>query len=66
MPLWHGSCALPSSVTTLVTEERRKRHRLFFRMLSFGDLSHLYVHGEVPAFAARFCEVYENENERHD
>ena len=65
MPLWHGSCALPSSVTTLVTEERRKGIASF-RMLSFGDLSHLYVHGEVPAFAARFCEVYENENERHD
>ena len=65
MPLWHGSCALPSSVTTLVTEERRKGIASF-RMLSFGDLSHLYVHGEVPAFAARFCEVYENENQRHD
>ena len=65
MPLWHGACALPSSVTTLVTEERRKGIASF-RMLSFGDLSHLYVHGERPAFAARFCEVYENENERHD
>ena len=52
-------------MTTLVTEERRKGIASF-RMLSFGDLSHLYVHGEVPAFAARFCEVYENENERHD
>ena len=48
-----------------LTEERRKGIASF-RMLSFGDLSHLYVHGEVPAFAARFCEVYENENERHD
>ena len=65
MPLWHGTCALPSSVTTLVTEERRKGIASF-RMLSFGDLSHLYVHGEAPAFAARFCEVYENENQRHD
>lgn len=65
MPLWHGACALPSSVTTLVTEERRKGIASF-RMLSFGDLSHLYVHGEVPAFAARFCEVYENEDQRHD
>ena len=65
MPLWHGACALPSSVTTLVTEERRKGIASF-RMLSFGDLSHLYVHGEVPAFAARFCEVYENKDQRHD
>ena len=65
MPLWQGACALPSSVTTLVTEERRKGIASF-RMLSFGDLSHLYVHGEVPAFAARFCEVYENKDQRHD
>lgn len=65
MPLWHGMCAAPSSVTTLVTEERRKGIALF-RMSSFGDISHLYEHGEEPAFAARFCECFENEDERHD
>ena len=65
MLLWHGTCAAPSSVTTVVTEERRKGIA-YFRMSSYGDISHLYVHGEPPAFMARFCECYENENERHD
>ena len=64
MPLWHHFCALPSSVTTLVTEEREKGIAVF-RCLSFGDLSHLYAHGEEPSFAARFCEVYSNEDQRH-
>jgi probable phosphoglycerate mutase len=58
-------CAAPSSVTTVVTEERRKGVASF-RMSSFGDISHLYAGGEEPAFAARFCECYDNEDERHD
>lgn len=65
MPLWHGTCAAPTSVTTVVTEERRKGIASF-RMSAFGDISHLYVANEPPAFAARFCECYENEEERHD
>ena len=65
MVLWHGTCAAPSSVTTLVTEERRPGIA-YFRMSSFGDISHLYVKDEPPAFAARFCECYDNEDERHD
>lgn len=65
MVLWHGTCAAPSSVTTVATEERREGIALF-RMLSFGDISHLYVHGQEPAFAARFCESYGNREERHD
>lgn len=65
MVLWHGMCAAPTSVTTLVTEERRKGIASF-RMSSFGDISHLYVHDEPPAFAARFSEVYEDENGRLD
>ena len=36
------------------------------RMCSFGDISHLYAGGEEPAFAARFCECFDNEDERHD
>ena len=64
MVVWHGFCALPSSVTTVVTEERRKGIASF-RMLSYGDTSHLYVHDEQPAFAARFCECFEDET-RHD
>lgn len=65
MVLWHGCCAAPSSVTTVVTEERREGIA-GFRMSSFGDVSHLYAKGEPPAFAARFCETYENADERHD
>ncbi|MBQ8637882.1 MAG: histidine phosphatase family protein [Lachnospiraceae bacterium] len=63
--LWHGFCAAPSSVTTLITEERREGTALF-RMGSFGDTSHLYVENEPIAFAARFCETYDNMEERHD
>ena len=63
--LWHGFCAAPSSVTTLVTEERRKGIA-YFRMTAFGDISHLYAAGEEPSFSARFCETYDNFDERHD
>ena len=65
MVLWHGMCAAPSSVSTIVTEERREGIASF-RMTSFGDISHLYANEEPPAFAARFCETYENLDERHD
>lgn len=65
MVLWHGFCAAPTSVTTLTTEERREGTACF-RMNSFGDISHLYAGEEEPAFAARFCEMYTNMDERHD
>lgn len=65
MPLWHGICAAPTSVTTLITEERREGIA-YFRMSAFGDISHLYAAGEQPSFAARFCEMYANMDERHD
>lgn len=65
MVLWHGLCAAPTSVATLVTEERRKGIASF-RMSSYGDISHLYAKGEEPAFSARFCETYDNMEERHD
>ncbi len=64
MPLWHGTCALPTSVTTLVTEERQEGIASF-RMLSFGDLAHLYAAEQDPSFAARFCETYNNWDQRH-
>lgn len=64
MVVWHGFCAQPSSVTTLVTEERRDGIALF-RMLSFGEIAHLYMNDEPPAFAARFCECYTDDT-RHD
>lgn len=65
MTLLHGLCAAPTSVATIVTEERRKGIASF-RMSAYGDISHLYVHDEEPAFAARFCEMYDNMEERHD
>lgn len=58
MLLWHHTCALPSSVTTVYTEERRAG-KVSFRVSGFGDLSHLYAAGEEPSFAGRFCETYE-------
>lgn len=65
MVLWHGFCAAPSSVTTVNTEERREGIASF-RISAFGDISHLYVYDEPPAFAARFCEMYSNTDESHD
>jgi len=63
--LWHGACAAPTGVTTLNTEERREGI-VHFRMSAFGDISHLYTAGQEPAFAARFCETFGNQEQRHD
>lgn len=63
MILWHGLCAAPTSVTTVITEERRQG-KAIFRVNGFGDISHLYVAGEEPAFSARFCETFDSD-ERH-
>lgn len=65
MVLWHGTCAAPSSVTTLYTEERREGIASF-RMNTFGSTTHLYLGGQEPSFAARFCETFDCEEERHD
>lgn len=61
---WQNFIALPSSVTTLITEER-EQGTASFRCNGFGDISHLYAFDEPPAFAGRFCEVYTNFEERH-
>ena len=65
MLLWHGTCAAPSSVTWLTTEERREGIAVF-RMNAFGDTSHLYAGGEEPSFSARFCETYHTPGQRRD
>lgn len=65
MILWHTMCAAPTSVTTIVTEERREGIASF-RTLRFGDVSHLFLKGEEPSFAARFCEKHGNPGERID
>ena len=65
MVLWHSVCAAPVSITEVVTEERRKGYASF-RMLKFGDVSHLISAGEEVSFQARFCETFDNMDERHD
>ncbi len=60
----HNFIALPTSVTTLITEERNKGEA-YFRCQQFGDISHLYKAGEEPAFAGRFCECYSDDT-RHE
>ena len=63
MPFWHNFVALPTSVTTLITEEREKGIAAF-RIQQYGDISHLYAANEEPAFAARFCECFADDT-RH-
>lgn len=63
MQLWHGTCAAPSSITTIVTEEREQGIAAW-RMTRFGDISHLVLKGMGPAFHARFCECYSDDT-RH-
>ena len=64
MVLWHQVCLLPSSLTSLYTEERREGIAQF-RASAIGDTGHLYAGGEEPSFAARFCETFHSD-ERHD
>ena len=42
----------------------RERGIASFRCQQFGDISHLYKGGEEPAFAARFCECFDDDT-RH-
>ena len=65
MNLWHHTCAAPSSVTSLYTEERRQGIAVF-RMNYFGSVSHLQMAGEPASFSARFCETWDDMSERHD
>ena len=65
MLLWHGTCAAPTSVTVLNSEERQEGIA-YFRMAEFGGVSHLHAGGEAPAFSARFCERYIDFDQRHD
>ena len=60
----HNFIALPSSVTTLITEEREKG-KAYFRCQQFGDISHLYKNDEPVSFAGRFCECF-SDPERHN
>lgn len=64
MVLWHNCIAVPTAVTTLITEEREEGTAIF-RLMTFGDTSHLTQAGEEPSFAGRFCEMYKNTDQRH-
>ncbi len=54
----------PTSLTEVVTEEREKGIAVF-RTLRIGDITHLTMGNEKPSFSARFCECFENDDERH-
>ena len=60
---WQNAVTLPSSVTTIYTEEREEG-RASMRVASIGDLSHLYAAGIEPSFSARFCECFTDDT-RH-
>ncbi|MBE5868197.1 MAG: histidine phosphatase family protein [Lachnospiraceae bacterium] len=62
--LFHSLALAPSSVTEIVTEERQQGIA-YFRALRIGDTRHLFLGNEEPSFAARFCEVYSNKEQRH-
>lgn len=62
--LWHTLALAPTSVTEVITEEREKG-KVIFRAAKAGDISHLYAGKEEPSFSCRFCQVYENKDERH-
>lgn len=55
--LLHGFILAPSSVTTLVTEERVPGE-VWFRCAAMGDTSHLYVAGEPISHYGRYRERY--------
>ena len=61
---WQHLVTAPTSVTTLYTEERESGIA-HFRCASIGDISHLYIAGEEPAFAARFCECFSDDTRHH-
>lgn len=62
--LWHSTIMTPTSVTELISEEREKGIA-YFRAQRIGDISHLCIAGEEPAFAGRFCEVWSDKEKRH-
>ena len=55
--LWHATCMAPSSVTTLVSEEREKG-LVWWRCEQIGDVSHLAAADQRPSTAAQFPEIY--------
>lgn len=62
--VWQNTVTLPTSVTTVYTEERREG-TASMRVAGIGDVSHLYAAGLEPSFSARFCECFTDDT-RHD
>ncbi|MBR3016613.1 MAG: histidine phosphatase family protein [Clostridia bacterium] len=56
VPMMHAFIMAPSSVTTVISEERRKGE-VFFRCAGLGDVSHLYAAGEPESPMGRYEEV---------
>ncbi|MDY2913113.1 MAG: histidine phosphatase family protein [Candidatus Enteromonas sp.] len=61
---WHGTCAAPSSITEVYTEERREG-KVSFRIAHFGETAHLKMAGREDSFSARFSETFLDPR-RHD
>ncbi len=59
--LWHGLYLAPTSVTTLITEERSKGEA-YFRCIAIGDTSHLYRGGEPLSASGLFAETWDAKN----
>ncbi len=55
--LLNHTCASPSAITTVYTEEREKG-KAIFRLNVFGSVEHLIIAKEPVSFMARFDEVY--------
>lgn len=62
--LFQNCVTLPTSVTTVFTEEREEGVASM-RCCGWGDVSHLYAADEEPAFAARFCECFTDDTRHH-
>ena len=60
VPLWHSFIMPPSSVTTMISEERRKGE-VFFRCSGLGETLHLYAAGEPVSHMGRFEEWFEED-----
>ena len=57
MALWHGTCWLPTGVTTVVTQERDEGIA-DFRCVCLGGLAHLAAAKEPASLFGMFPEVY--------
>lgn len=57
VPMWQGFLTLPTSITTLVTQERTKGE-IEFRCVCMGDVSHLLENGEPLSLIGIYPECW--------